>query len=530
MKDSPLHRIFRSQRILFLFILCAGVFIRFYQLGHYDLWYDEAYSVIRSTNIVRYLSRIDTHMQAPLYYVFLHIIIRLFGNSEIAIRIPSALASILAIILLYRILKARCSPHTALVGALLCALSPFQLWYAQEARVYSLAFCMSLVLIWLFLTWYKKEGRGTREIVLLSLASIIALMIHYFLIFIIVPILICFVFGLEKEKRAFFLYIIPVVLIAAFPIYPIFLRQIVAVKEYFWLTPPTISDLVFTLSNVIFGYTIPAYMSMCGFFLILILVAYWLIRAEKNIIYILCVCCGICPIIILFFLSQYIPVFLPRPLIVFSPFILMIVSHAIILIRTPFLKIILAIILLTICMRGITDYYRMHMPIEVQYHRGVLPKKQFKPIVKELQDTIKTSHNTVLIHTINNVFSPFLYYLNTIDQIFLTIDTLQTDAYAKKVHYRDTTDLMYSVDSKKVAYMFKEIYLTDLSQINELPSLLSQYDSLWLVRAGWHRDGSTSAYSDSILKAVGKAWYWAKKDSIYYDGIYLDHFKRRQNK
>lgn len=529
MKDHTHKSIFCFHTVIFSILLSLGIFLRLYHMGYYDLWYDEAYSVMRATNIVRYISRIDSYMQAPLYYVLLHLIIRVFGNSEFVLRMPSALASILAIFILYRFIKSYYSTKLALIAVLLCAFSPFQLWYAQEARVYSIAFCMSLVLIGLYTSLHRKEGRCISDFLLLFFASVLALACHYFFIFVIIPMWACYIHTTKADKKIFFLYAIPGILIGTFPVYPIFMRQIIIVKDSFWLTPPGFTDFLYAISNSVFGYTVPVFYSLVGFFIISLLVIHWLIYAPKDIIYILNFFCGICPIIMLFLLSQYIPVFLPRALIVFVPFIIIIMAQSIFLIPWRFVKITSLIILCIFFSRGIVDFYAMKMPFDVKYHRGVLPKKQFRPISAAIQSKVEDSNNAVILHTVNNVFPPFLYYITDIYQIFLTVASEQTDLYAKKMHFYTADSLMYKTHKNKVAYKFSDIYLNDLTQIKELHTLLNPYDSIWLVRSGWHRDGSTTSHSDAIFSALKKQWQWIQKDSLYYDGIYLDHFKRYPN-
>jgi mannosyltransferase len=518
---------FSLPHIIFLFILCAGIFLRFNQIGYYDLWYDEAYSVMRATNIARYVARIDTYMQAPLYYVFLHLVIRIFGNSEVAIRIPSALANIFSIVVLYRIVKTHCSPKSALIAAFLCAFSPFQLWYSQEARVYSFAFCMSLVLLFVYLGMHRKEGRGLSDFFLLLTVSVVALCCHYFLIFVIVPIWLAFIVTLNKDTKIIFLYAMPAILIVSFPAYPIFIRQILVVKNSFWLTPPNFIDFIFTISNIIFGYTIPVYWSIAGFVLVMLIFIYWTIRAPKNSMYALILSCGICPIIILFFISQYVPVFLPRPMIVFTPFLLIMLAQSLSILRLKIVKALIGISVVLIFINGIHNFYTMQMPVDVKYHRGVLPKKQVQPIAHQLKEKVKDPYNTVLIHTVNNVFPPFLYYITDIYHIFLTVESEQTDMYSRKMHYYTSDSLMYPTHKNKVAYKYSDIYLKDLSQMKELHTLLQDYDSLWLVRSGWHRDGSSTPHSEAIYSGLqNNGWRLEQKDSLYYDGIYLDRFKR----
>src|SRR5207237_10819024 len=80
----------------------------------------------------------------PLYYVFLHGWIRLFGAGTIAVRAFSGVCSVACLPLAWRVGR-RLGGRTAATAVLvLLALSPFAVQYATEARMYSL--CMLLVL------------------------------------------------------------------------------------------------------------------------------------------------------------------------------------------------------------------------------------------------------------------------------------------------------------------------------------------------------------------------------------------------
>jgi uncharacterized membrane protein len=60
------------------------------------------------------------------------------GSEEWVLRLPSALVGLLSIYLLYRLGSALFDRLTGLAAALLLAVSPFHVWYSQEARMYAL--------------------------------------------------------------------------------------------------------------------------------------------------------------------------------------------------------------------------------------------------------------------------------------------------------------------------------------------------------------------------------------------------------
>src|SRR5690348_14564788 len=74
----------------------AGLIVRTYQLGAAGLWFDEAFSydaAVADPSTILHASA-DTGYP-PLYYLFLHSWMSLFGTNEAILRVPSLLAGTL---------------------------------------------------------------------------------------------------------------------------------------------------------------------------------------------------------------------------------------------------------------------------------------------------------------------------------------------------------------------------------------------------------------------------------------------------
>lgn len=118
--------------------LLAAV-IRFFHAGTPALWTDEAFSlwVARHSlpEIWRVTARLDAH--PPLYYALLHYWL-IFGEGETALRALSAVLGALTVPAAYLLGRTIGGARLGLLTALLLAVSPFNLWYDQEARMYAL--------------------------------------------------------------------------------------------------------------------------------------------------------------------------------------------------------------------------------------------------------------------------------------------------------------------------------------------------------------------------------------------------------
>ena len=118
-------------RKLFI-ILVLALFLRLISLNQ-SLWLDEAISAnvaknYTYTDIVTKFSPADFH--PPLFYLTLKTWTSIFGFSEISLRLPSIIFSLITIYLVFRFF--------GFWPSLLLAFNPLYLYYSQEARMYSM--------------------------------------------------------------------------------------------------------------------------------------------------------------------------------------------------------------------------------------------------------------------------------------------------------------------------------------------------------------------------------------------------------
>jgi len=155
-----------------------------------SLWLDEAISaqVVKNysyTDIVSKFSPSDFH--PPLFYLTLKDWTSVFGYSEIALRLPSVIFSLITIYLVYRFF--------GFGPSILLALNPLYLYYSQEARMYSqvtlLVFCAFLA--------FKKH-----KLLLYYLFTFLSLSTFYGSVFFFAAISLYWLF--QKKYKQFFIY------------------------------------------------------------------------------------------------------------------------------------------------------------------------------------------------------------------------------------------------------------------------------------------------------------------------------------
>ncbi|HEY7878271.1 MAG TPA: glycosyltransferase family 39 protein [Gemmatimonadaceae bacterium] len=110
---------------------------RLHGLGAPNLWLDEANSwYVAHLSWSGLLRNLRTSPVGPVYFVVLKLWMTVAGESEVALRAPSLICSVLLIPLVYALGARTVSHRAALVAAALTALSPLHLYFAQEARMY----------------------------------------------------------------------------------------------------------------------------------------------------------------------------------------------------------------------------------------------------------------------------------------------------------------------------------------------------------------------------------------------------------
>lgn len=143
-------------------VLLMGASLRLYRLGEESLWLDEVYSVLdvttRTSQELLFMPLIKLHL--PVYYLTLHYWVELFGVSEASLRAPSALFGIATIGAIYLVGTQLYDRQVGLLSAVLVAFSTHQVYYSQEARMYSLLVLLTtLSFYWLA----RVTAGGTRR-------------------------------------------------------------------------------------------------------------------------------------------------------------------------------------------------------------------------------------------------------------------------------------------------------------------------------------------------------------------------------
>ena len=138
MENRPEKRILGVSRSL-LAIVLLGTALRFLNLGRQSVWIDEGFSWLAVQLSFGDLTRLSwTDVHPPLYYYLLKASLWVLPDTEFGMRVVSVLCSIATMVVLMTFVYRHWGHRAACYVGLLAAVSPFDIYYAQEARMYAL--------------------------------------------------------------------------------------------------------------------------------------------------------------------------------------------------------------------------------------------------------------------------------------------------------------------------------------------------------------------------------------------------------
>jgi len=173
-----IKRLASAQWFLPVLIVLLAVGLRFYQLGDKGLWGDE---IAQAKWSLLPLAKMWTRFRDPpdfILHFMLGQVAQQFGTSALWVRLPSAITSVLTVPATYVLARRVGTRAVALVAMTLVALSPFQIWYAQDARMYAALACYAAPSLYFFLRVLERPQ--WRAAIGLTIANALAIYTHLF--------------------------------------------------------------------------------------------------------------------------------------------------------------------------------------------------------------------------------------------------------------------------------------------------------------------------------------------------------------
>lgn len=246
-------------------IVSVCVILRVIHLGSLSLWTDEIFSRYYYQLFgLKFLwtEGLRAEPTPPLYYMLLEAWMRLFGTSEQAIRSLSVTTSILALPLLYLLGRELGTRAQALLGSLLFSLSPFALYFAQEARAYALTLIPATAVL-VTVARFLRDTRSNTALAGYAVSATLCLYVHATLLLLVMACNLVVVVsiassGRSYRVRAISLWLLTNVIVAAaaFP----YLREMLAASRFGgldWIPPLSARSVAVALSALISGVATP---------------------------------------------------------------------------------------------------------------------------------------------------------------------------------------------------------------------------------------------------------------------------------
>lgn len=312
----------RPRRAGFSLVLLALI-LRLPTVGSRPMWYDEAFSVLFSSKgLPRMLQgSVDAEVHPLLYYSLLSGWMRAMGDTPIAVRGLSILFGLGSVVLGYAIGLRLMSPRQALAGGALIACLPFQVHYAQEARMYSLLACLLLGATLAYLTGVQRKGwLPWFAFALLACGAMYA---HYLAAFYLIPLSLTSLF---LRNRRVLLATAGSALLAVLLFLPwvgLLAGQWARLFQGYWIRVPGLEELVRTLLVFGVGLPVPDQFLPVALFLVILVLCIALLQtvgaARRQPVgwlrglWLLGMAGA--PVMLLFLVSQWVPAYLERALL-----------------------------------------------------------------------------------------------------------------------------------------------------------------------------------------------------------------------
>jgi mannosyltransferase len=188
----------RIQYVFLALITLLAIFLRFYKLGAWSFWIDEIFTL----NSIPWLSEWPLP-RLPIYLVLIRAALDIFGTSEWSARFVPALVGVLTVPALYFPIRWIMGTGVALLSMLLLALSPWHIYWSQNARFYTLLLLFYTLGLLLFYIGFEK---GKKSILILATIFLILAVRERIFSFFFVPVLVTYfamIFATSLNKSSF---------------------------------------------------------------------------------------------------------------------------------------------------------------------------------------------------------------------------------------------------------------------------------------------------------------------------------------
>jgi 4-amino-4-deoxy-L-arabinose transferase-like glycosyltransferase len=143
-------------------LLAFALALRLHHLDYESLWIDELLQVSFYAHPFDQIARYAAHQQQPPLDYWIGFGVSTISNSDFAVRLPSVFFGVGVVYFLTLLVARLCTLPIAYGVGIVAALFPFNIYFSQEARPYSIAIFLFLALLWA-VARLLNASKGTRE-------------------------------------------------------------------------------------------------------------------------------------------------------------------------------------------------------------------------------------------------------------------------------------------------------------------------------------------------------------------------------
>ncbi len=462
-------RFLNSNTLYFLFFFILNFILKILFLEHNPFSYDEIISVgITQKDFGHVKHDAEWDNNPPFYYYCLWVWLKIFPITEFYSRLMSVLFTSTAVSLAFILIRKKLNIFTAILTCLFLSLSNIILFYAHDARAYSLILLLGVVSTLLFFKFLEKPSYF--NLFFLALTNFLILYSHYIAALIIVG---QYLFILFVEKRQFLkLYVYQNLFIIGFVLLRFTKKQFKLIFNFningdFWLKPATFDDFLYSINQLFFTYNL-----FVLTFLLSIFGFYFVLKKKRNenikfLIY--CFIIGYFSILILYVLGSFKAVYLDRYLIFTIPFVIIFNIYCISKIKKVGAYISALIII----------------PLIININLCPLKGMDYKPVATIIKQQNYKNESCILINTSDNL-NLFYYYYD----------------YTNFVNVRKHDSLILKE---------KIFGINDTNQFNDLN--IQNYKLIYLVQSFNKKNGN----GEDIIRKFLKQYY----NQIFYTNTFM---------
>ncbi len=438
---------------MILIILIISLVLRLIELNQ-SLWLDEAINIVNAKSLpfLEFVTKYpigDFH--PPGYFTILWIWIRLFGFSEIAVRIPSVLFGVATVWIVYLLGKELVNRKAGLVAAILLSVAPLHVYYSQEARMYVLV-ALAVSLSWYFLIQIISKKKFA---IWGYVASMLLILSSDYIAYFILPAQLIFILW---EKHEFFKKIIMLQVISLLPLIlwlPIFNQQLETGKAAAMILPNwaqvvgggTMKNVVLLFVKTIVGRISFDNKLMYGLAVVLpgTVYGFLFLRTVRKLTWQikLLLCWIVLPIVLALLISIFIPVFSYFRMLFLLPAVYLLTAKGLDNLPKKYFNMVLAFLIIS------SLFFLGIFYISPQFQR-----EDWRNAVATVER--KAGSNGVILFEDNNIPAPFTYYSK---------NTAQVIAAFSKVPAATQSDIK---DLSGIRRIFLFEYLIDINDSKRL--------------------------------------------------------------